>query len=215
MAIRRQDLAGPSILRVRRFPLLEAEIERPGGVGSEPSGLVGDVLNLLDLAHEGFERDDEASKAAIFQATFLLRSALQRSASWSSAEDDTGALSAPRVQLVRAYVEEHLAEPVHIDNLSGAVGLSRSYFCRAFKRTFGQTAHAYVVSRRISRAKTLMLDGQSLSEIALLCGFSDQAHFSNLFREQTGESPAAWRRRRSAGDTDGHQLGLWAPRSDR
>jgi AraC-like DNA-binding protein len=202
VAIHRQDPAGPFILRVRRFPLLAAEIERSGGVGSEPNRLVGNVLNLLDLAREGFERDDEASKAAIVQATLLLRSALQRYASWSSAADETGSLSASRVQLLRAYVEDHLAESIHVEHLSNAVQLSRSYFCRAFRQTFGQTPHAYVVSRRISRAKTLMLDGKSLSEIALLCGFSDQAHFSNLFREETGESPAAWRRSRAAGEIE-------------
>jgi AraC-like DNA-binding protein len=207
VAIRRHDLAEPSVSRTGRSRLLAAAIERPIGPGLHPIGLVGDVLNLLDLASENFERDDETSKTAIFQATVLLRSELQRHGGVSGTRDATVGLSPRRVELLRTYIEGHIEEPIHVKHLSGAVRLSNSYFCRAFRQTFGQTPHAYVTSRRVLRAKTLLLDGaQPLSAIALLCGFADQAHLSKLFREHAGESPAAWRQRRASGDTEVSQL---------
>ena len=74
---------------------------------------------------------------------------------------------------------------------------SGAYFCRAFKRTFGETPHTFVLARRLHRASELMLTSDaSLSEVAVSCGFHDQAHLSKVFRARYGQSPAAWRRER-------------------
>jgi len=69
------------------------------------------------------------------------------------------------------------------------------YFSRAFKVSFGETPHAYVMRRRVRRAQELMLNSdEPLSHIALACGFADQAHLSRLFRREVGATPSAWRR---------------------
>jgi AraC family transcriptional regulator len=61
----------------------------------------------------------------------------------------------------------------------------------------GESPHAYVVRRRLERACHLMMtSAESLSEIALSVGFSDQAHLCRLFRQAFGQSPASWRRER-------------------
>ena len=95
--------------------------------------------------------------------------------------------------------------PAYITASSASAAVARrstAHFCRAFRRTFGQTPHAYVTTRRLERAKSLMLEShEQLSVIALLCGFTDQAHLSKLFRQHTGEPPGAWRRRRAS---EGH-----------
>jgi hypothetical protein len=75
--------------------------------------------------------------------------------------------------------------------------LSSGQFCRAFKCTFGMPAHVYLMHRRIEVAQGLMLRTNApLSEIALRCGMSDQAHFTRTFRRVVGETPCLWRRTR-------------------
>jgi AraC-like DNA-binding protein len=97
---------------------------------------------------------------------------------------------------VDCYLRDHLERPLQVQQLAQQVSLSVSHFCRAFKDSFGTTPHIHIIRLRLDRAKQLMLATQDpLSEIALRCGFADQAHLSKLFRRWMGETPNAWRRR--------------------
>jgi AraC family transcriptional regulator len=65
------------------------------------------------------------------------------------------------------------------------VDLGVSHFYRAFKQTFGETSFAYMVRLRVGRARTLMLTtGDTLSQIALKCGFANLPQLSKLFRRE-------------------------------
>ena len=174
------------------------ELERTDRLDARPIRLFANVVELLEVAHEAFERDREAAKASISQAACMLRSELQRHEAAIRDDGGTGKLAGWQVLRLRAYVEAHLGESVRVKDLSKVARRSTAHFCRAFKRTFGQTPHAYVTGCRLQRAKSLMLESEEpLSGIALLCGFTDQAHLSKLFRQHTGETPGAWRRRRA------------------
>ncbi|HXK39796.1 MAG TPA: helix-turn-helix transcriptional regulator [Candidatus Paceibacterota bacterium] len=73
--------------------------------------------------------------------------------------------------------------------------LSPCHFSRVFRESFGCSPHGYISRRRVEHAQGLMLSGDApLSQIALDCGFADQAHFSRTFRSIVGESPRTWRR---------------------
>jgi AraC family transcriptional regulator len=105
---------------------------------------------------------------------------------------------------VQDYIERRLDVSISVPDLAKLISLSPGYFCRAFKDSFGDTPHAYIMRMRINRAQQMMLaTPEPLSQIALACGHSDQAHFSRRFRQQMGETPNAWRRR--------HAMGNWAP----
>jgi len=98
---------------------------------------------------------------------------------------------------VREYVHAHIAGRVRVLDLSAVVNLSEAHFSRSFKRTFGLSPHAFVLRCRTELAARLMLEStESLTNIALSCGFTDQAHLCHHFRRSIGESPAAWRRAR-------------------
>ena len=104
-------------------------------------------------------------------------------------------LDPAQLELVTTVIVAKIAEPISVSMLSSIVGLSRSYFSHAFRRTMGLTPHAHVVRLRIERAIALMAHTEaSLSEIALAAGFADQSHFSRAFRRLTGVTPAHWRR---------------------
>ena len=159
---------------------------------------IGNLAELLEAARAQLERDRDAAGASISQAASMLRSEMRRHAAASKRDSGPGELAAWQVRRLRAYIDDHLSETIHVKDLSLVAKRSTAHFCRAFKRTFGQTPHAYLTARRLSRAQALMLEGdEPLSIIALVCGFTDQAHLSKLFRQHTGETPAAWRRRRA------------------
>jgi AraC-like DNA-binding protein len=107
-----------------------------------------------------------------------------------------GGLAPWQTRRVRAYVEEHLATALSRSDLAHVAKLSTSQFCRAFKATFGQAPHAYVMSRRLRRAQEMMrTTDERLCQIAAACGLADQAHLCKLFRRFLDESPQSWRRR--------------------
>lgn len=110
---------------------------------------------------------------------------------------------------VRDLVEERMHESLSVVEMAAAARLSRSFFSRAFSASFGCSPHAYVMDRRIVRAKALMQEGdEPLAQIAVACGLSDQAHLSRLFRRHAGMTPSAWRRRAQVGRSSTPSRGI-------
>lgn len=106
-----------------------------------------------------------------------------------------GGLAPWQARKVAAHVEARLNAAIAVGELAALARLSVSQFSRAFKQSFGQGPHNYVMARRIARAQAMMLgDREPLSQIAVAVGLADQAHLSKLFRRFTGETPRAWRR---------------------
>jgi AraC-like DNA-binding protein len=104
-----------------------------------------------------------------------------------------------QIKRVRVFIESHLTERIRVSDLSSVARSSPSYLSAAFKRTFGVSPHAYVMKRRVGMAAELMLNSDApLSEIAVHCGFADQAHFSRQFRRAMGRTPSTWRRERAS-----------------
>ena len=164
-----------------------------------PSEWVQRVITLLDAAVGELNRDHSA-KDTILQAASLLREQIDSQASGAAANGH-GRLLAWQVRKVREYVDSHIAGPIRVADLCALIKRSEAHFSRAFKRTFGASPHAFVIERRLELAGQYMLQTEApLSDIALRCGFTDQAHLCNHFRQATGETPAAWRRARRSQD---------------
>jgi AraC family transcriptional regulator len=93
------------------------------------------------------------------------------------------------------YIEAHLADRITAADLASLLNVSAGKLFRAFKISVGVTPLRYVARRRIERACTLMrTTREPLSQLAVACGFCDQAHLYRLFRRETGMGPSAWRR---------------------
>jgi AraC-like DNA-binding protein len=109
-----------------------------------------------------------------------------------------GGLTPGKARMLKQHIEQHLEEELRNRELAALVGLSESYFCRAFKGSFGDSPHHYILRRRIDHARQLLLTTDvSLGQIGIDCGLADQAHFCRLFRRFHGESPGAFRRARA------------------
>jgi AraC family transcriptional regulator len=163
-----------------------------------PYKWVEGVITLLDAAIGELGRKENPAKHKVLQAACLLREQIDSKAAVGTSAE-RGRLLAWQTRKVRAYIDDHLSGPIAVDDLAVLIQRSPSHFSRAFKLTFGISPHAFVVQRRLALAARYMLETDtSLTDIAMLCGFADQAHFCRLFRKSTGETPAAWRRARSS-----------------
>jgi AraC family transcriptional regulator len=153
------------------------------------------LLRLLEAAGSEVRKDKERAQNLIVRASTLLKSELDRAQHHHTGEIAVGGLPAWQIRRLRLYIEERLHETIRLDTLSAIANLSVTHFSRSFKRSFGETAHSYIVRRRLEQARHLMLTTEdSLSAIALACGFADQAHLTKSFRHSVNQSPAAWRR---------------------
>jgi AraC-like DNA-binding protein len=99
-----------------------------------------------------------------------------------------------RQRRVADFIEANLAEPIRLQDLAEAAGLSRMHFAAQFRAATGLRPHDYVVRRRIEKAQELLRDGSiPLAQVALGVGFQTQAHFTTVFRDQVHETPGRWR----------------------
>jgi AraC-like DNA-binding protein len=103
--------------------------------------------------------------------------------------------SASPAWLLGVLADFRWVEPVPLSAASKIAGMHPTHFVRAFRRYVGMTPGRYRRRERVRAVSTLLLDSAaSLSRVAVDCGFSDQSHLSNVFREATGISPRLYRR---------------------
>jgi AraC family transcriptional regulator len=108
----------------------------------------------------------------------------------------TGGLSSRRLRLVLNYIEDTLGQPIKLRDLATLAGVSARHFERAFRQSIGSSPHAYVMDRRLHRARGLLINRpeSSIEQIAVQLGFSSSSHFSSAFRRQTGLTPTDFRK---------------------
>jgi len=95
---------------------------------------------------------------------------------------------------VLAYIDASLAQPLTLADLAAEAALSEFHFARMFRQSMGVAPHQFVMQRRMIRAKALLLhSNQSLTSIALACGFNSASHFSNRFKAAIGLTPSQLR----------------------
>jgi transcriptional regulator GlxA family with amidase domain len=165
------------------------------GSTSISEDLATSVVRILESAQRNYD-DRDAALSALARATSLLQIEIDRKAAPQSA-NALGSLAAWQVSRVKAYIEANLGGPIRIQDLAAIAQRSSDYFGRAFKCAVGETPHGFIVTCRLRRARELMLESDlPLAEIAVTCGFADQAHLSKAFRRGHGQSPAVWRRER-------------------
>lgn len=100
-----------------------------------------------------------------------------------------------QVGLAMRTMRRKISSAISISEVASLCRLSLCYFVRAFTNTVGIAPYAWFVQQRIVRAKRLLADTTlPLAQVALECGFSDQAHFTKAFSKAAGITPAKWRR---------------------
>ena len=102
----------------------------------------------------------------------------------------------PARHLLRAkdLADARYAEPLGVADLARAAGLSPAHFSREFRRTFGESPHVYLLTRRLERAAALLRNtDQSVADVCMAVGLSSVGSFTTSFTRLFGKSPTAYR----------------------
>jgi AraC family transcriptional regulator len=112
----------------------------------------------------------------------------------------SGRLSPERVARVEELVRERLSQPIHVEDMAAAAGLSPFHFSRMFHAATGKAPHAYVTAKRMEAAcELLATTGMPLAKVATQVGYRTQAHFTGVFHRHVGVTPRTYRVSRTAG----------------
>jgi AraC-like DNA-binding protein len=102
----------------------------------------------------------------------------------------------PARHLLRAkdLADARYSEPLGVDDMAGAAGLSQAHFSREFRRAFGESPHAYLLTRRLERAAALLrTTDRSVSDVCFSVGLQSLGSFTTSFTRTFGKSPTAYR----------------------
>jgi len=100
-------------------------------------------------------------------------------------------------ELARGFIHASLERSVTLEDLAHHSGRDRWSLSRDFRLLFGTSPYRYLTMRRLDLVRSLLLQGQSLVQAALLAGFTDQSHMTRHFGKTYGLSPARWLKMRT------------------
>ena len=99
----------------------------------------------------------------------------------------------PMVEKIAAYVENHISEPILVDDLAEEIHMSKYHFLRKFKELTGVTAHAYIIHKRLLKACEDLKAGENITEVYQNAGFSDYSSFLRNFKRTFGVAPGKYK----------------------
>ncbi|MDR2221076.1 MAG: AraC family transcriptional regulator [Methylobacillus sp.] len=170
------------------------DLEIASKLNIENSGMT-DIFHMLQRAL--FEPAEHSALKTEYLARALAADVFIKHLSSSRREDlenRNWSLTAQQIRRVIGYIHEHLASDIALSDLASVAGLSRTLFIQRFKTSFKEPPHQYIIHARIRRAQNLLsISNLPIVDVALLCGFADQAHFSRCFRKVTGMTPSRYR----------------------
>jgi len=178
----------------KRFPEVQLKAEKML-VDEGDIVTAGGVTAYLDLCLHLIRRFGTAELASAVSSTFLIDASREaqlpyRSCSQPKNHTDTEILAAQH------WLEENFAEPVTVAHLAKLAGLGERTFLRRFKRATGDTPSEYLQSLRVEAARHILeRTTEPVEQVTRAVGYEDPSSFRRLFRQQTGLSPSAYRKR--------------------
>jgi AraC family transcriptional regulator len=168
----RVELQGLQYTRDRKIRAIGSLLETEVRAGCPTGRLYGEFLGMALAAHI-------LSKYAVFP---------------SKSVGYIGGLPKYRLRRIVDYIHANLAEDNSLEALANLAHVSPFHFCRSFKQSTGLSPHRYILRLRIEEAQRLLNKSTlAISDVAKRLGFSDQSHFTMVFRKIVGTTPARWR----------------------
>jgi AraC-like DNA-binding protein len=115
-----------------------------------------------------------------------------------------------RIVQAKLFIDRHFSEKIDLDNISDEAHFSKFHFIRLFRNIYGKTPYHYLSQVRIDRAKQLLINNISVSEVCFSVGFDSVTSFTGLFKKSTGLTPSAFQKQQQQRKTEitAHPLGF-------
>ena len=131
------------------------------------------------------------SFARVFLTKLILKYGLQ-----AKEYDFSKSFTAQHYKRVLDYIAANYGNNILLEDMAAQAGLSPSHFSRLFKQTIGKSPYQFLMAYRIEQAKKMLDNPNTLMiDVAMNCGFSDQAHFSRVFKKIEGLTPKKYRQK--------------------
>ena len=155
-----------------------------------PTGVIHDDSLAAHIRSLHISLEDAGSLLIEKQANYLgmLTSFISRHADAPPSMLSAGNES-KRVNRVRAYLHDHLADDISLERAAAVACLSPFHFLRVFRKATGLTPHGYLLQIRVQKAKALLEQGWQVTSVASEVGFADQSHLTRHFKRITGLTP--------------------------
>ena len=119
---------------------------------------------------------------------------LQRRLGGAHGDEWVNTKASAGLEAAAAFIDTHCTQPLPLEAICRAAGLSPSYLIRAFRQRYGMTPHAYLVNRRIQHGHRLLKLGYPIADAANESGFADQAHFQRIFKQLLAATPGQYQK---------------------
>jgi AraC family transcriptional regulator len=174
------EIAPAVLARVKQ---MTKSLERAGEVQGPVSGWLAERL------YEEFQRPMEAGGLALEGMLLELTAETARRVGQGAAR-----IAPEWLKTARRHLESNCLRSVSLAEIARVSGMHRVHVSREFRKHFGTTIGEFLRNLRVQHARSLLTNTtQTLTDIALDCGFADQSHFSATFRRLTGLTPAVFR----------------------
>lgn len=148
------------------------------------------VLHKLNALYQSFALGKLLQEPLMSKYLYDILTQLHLSTPIKTANTDKRVISTD----VIAYIQEHFAESLTVEELADIAGLSLYHFIRSFKQETGFTPHDYLIDTRLNTAKYLLKNTSlSIKDICFHCGFSSESVFCNAFKRELGLTPTKYR----------------------
>lgn len=153
------------------------------------------VLNLARSLLPALSSPNKANGLFIEQVVLAIQAHILQKYGERFQPHRIGGLARWQERRAKEFLAANICSDISIADVAAQCNLSRSYFIKAFREATGRTPHRWLLELKIEKAKALLLGPLvSLPQIAIACGFADQAHMTRVFTSIMGIPPAKWRR---------------------
>lgn len=152
-------------------------------------GLYDAFMRLKKYSGDSATADEPVAGAIIIEILYLIN----RIGRFSTPD-----IQDSQVEKIISYINNHYTEKIDLEILKNNFFISKNYLCKIFRKATGLTVHDYICRKRLSRVHELRRSGKSISEAAMLSGFSDYSSFYRTHKKLMGCSPK--------NDTDGFYI---------
>lgn len=157
----------------------------------------GEVASACIAVYEAIKKKEDGWELLVKGLLCQLWYLLYREAKRQSAAPSENSAPVARIKKAIRYMNENYAAKLSLDEIAAACNLSKSEFCRCFKRITRQTAFEYLMDLRIRKSLRLLeSDGLSVTDTALASGFSSSSYYTEVFRRYMGCTPREYLQRK-------------------